>query len=260
MPNLRQNQKGAKCNSPVRFGIAVGTYGSLPYVHLQLEARRRFYPTIPCIVHDDNSNQKFALKSLCDRYECDFDSNDSTQGHHYGDLSVFVYGLAWAKTNRVDILLKVSRRWIFLIDWSISLNELVISSEYSSFSNAAKGFNLRTECIGLNVKSWGSERSLYGLLRKFADRGPLCVEDFLYEHCLTLESSNTTTLTKKGISISPKRYEPWPLLGSDRKQSSDSYLWHCFSAATDYHRYSKEWGLPYTLPDFQDPSFHLSQH
>ena len=41
--------------SPLAVGLVVGTFAAVPYIHLHLEARRRFYPHVPLLVHDDAS-------------------------------------------------------------------------------------------------------------------------------------------------------------------------------------------------------------
>ena len=38
-----------------RVEATVGTFAAVPYIHLQLEARRRLYPHVPLLVHDDGS-------------------------------------------------------------------------------------------------------------------------------------------------------------------------------------------------------------
>ncbi len=48
-----------------RVGVVVGTFAALPYVHLQLEARRRRWPGVPMLVHDDASPQQADLSALC---------------------------------------------------------------------------------------------------------------------------------------------------------------------------------------------------
>ena len=111
---------------PPKTGVVIGTFAAVPYIHLQLEARRRFYPQVPLLVHDDGSNKSGELRALCDKYDCDFESNTTRQPPRVGDLTTFVGGLWWAQHRGLDVLLKVSRRWVFLVDWQPSLAALAL--------------------------------------------------------------------------------------------------------------------------------------
>ena len=63
------------------IAIVVGTYGAVPYVHLQLESWRRFAGECPLIVHDDCSTEAAALRGLCQNYGAEFYTrrNDSAK-------------------------------------------------------------------------------------------------------------------------------------------------------------------------------------
>src|SRR4051812_17433137 len=91
-----------------RVGMVVGTFAAVPYIHLQLEARRRFYPGVPLLVHDDGSHRVADLRKLCARYGCDFEHNERRQPPCVGDLTAFVGGLLWADARGLDLLVKVS--------------------------------------------------------------------------------------------------------------------------------------------------------
>jgi cephalosporin hydroxylase len=58
---------------PVAIGLMVGTFAAVPYIHLQLEARRRLYPHVPLLVHDDGSTKRDDLQRLCAEYGCEFE-------------------------------------------------------------------------------------------------------------------------------------------------------------------------------------------
>ena len=44
--------------------LVVETFAAVPYVHLHLESRRRFYPDVPIIVHDDGSDETARLQDI----------------------------------------------------------------------------------------------------------------------------------------------------------------------------------------------------
>ena len=138
------------------IGLIVGTYAALPYVHLQLEAWRRNCRDVRVLVHDDCSPQRRALKLLCDEYGVEFQSTPSRCGHVVGDLSVFLCGLQWAAKRNVEILVKLSRRFIPLVPWQRELSRLAYESQYATYSGLCRhhGYGFRTECMAMHVPSW----------------------------------------------------------------------------------------------------------
>src|ERR1700677_25728 len=109
----------ASFKGPLTVGLVVGTFAAVPYVHMHLEARRRFYPDVPLIVHDDASPNQRDLRRLCADYGCEFESNDTRRPLCIGDVSCLLGGLLWAKHIGLDIVVKMSRRFVPLRDWSV---------------------------------------------------------------------------------------------------------------------------------------------
>jgi hypothetical protein len=128
--------------------LLIGTYASVPYVHLQLESRRRFYPNLPCIVCDDCSHETKRLSALCSDYDVQFHSNPYHLGHSYGDWSFFLRGLSLCATSH---LLKLSRRYIPFANIFDLLPDSGITIGHPAFTHLP---HLRTECIALSVKDW----------------------------------------------------------------------------------------------------------
>ena len=89
------------------IAMVVGTFAAVPYVHLHLEARRRLYPEVPLLVHDDHSPQVAELESLCRSYGADFEQTATRLPPCKGDLSAFVGGLAWARERGAGLLVKM---------------------------------------------------------------------------------------------------------------------------------------------------------
>ena len=100
-----------------QIALVVATFAAVPYVHLQLEARRRFYPEAPLLVHDDHSPYAGELESLCRSYGADFEQNGTRLPPSKGDLSAFVGGLAWAHEQGAGLLVKLSRRFVPTMRW-----------------------------------------------------------------------------------------------------------------------------------------------
>jgi hypothetical protein len=145
---------------PVTVGLVVGTFAAVPYVHLHLEARRRFYSHIPVLVHDDASPKQGELRRLCEEYGCEFESNDIRQPACIGDITCLVGGLLWGQRNGLDIVVKMSRRFVPMMNWATGLQELALASQYPTYCNVTRsfGFGFRSECVGMAVNEWIGDR------------------------------------------------------------------------------------------------------
>jgi hypothetical protein len=215
--------------------MVVGTYGSISYIHLQLEVRKRFYPHIPVLICDDASKRQLELSDLCSRYGADFESNPKRCGHWRGDLTVFMRGLEWAKKNKIDMLLKVSRRWLFLVDWSESLGKLATKSRCNTFGNCClvDHFPIRTECIGLRVRTWLTQ------IPSIDIKNPTWVEKHIYDVAKCLGESYGTAV-----------YEVWELVNNNRRQRSPYCISVLANTMDDYLNLSQQFSLKYTKSDF----------
>ena len=220
-----------KTKQPV--GIVIGTYGSLPYVHLHLAVRKKFFPSVPLLVHDDCSSGK-RLQELCKRYKCSFMTNEKRLGHIFGDLSVFADGLRWAELMNIEILIKLSRRWIFRVDYVSDLMKLVKKEKCATYSNrtATCGFGFRTDCIGMEVKRWVPYYSHIWRTINSGSFGYDVVER--YFHLLAM-------------AIDPKGFVAWPLMGQDWGTKSDNYLWYRANSIGDYRKFAKSMGVEYKI-------------
>lgn len=243
-----------------RHGMVIGTYAAVPYIHLQLEARRRYYPHVPCLIHDDASDHTNTLYNLCKSYGVDFEYNEIRMAPCVGDLSAFYGGLKWAKDMDLDILLKVSRRWLFLTNWTESLSTLAVNSQYATFCSYTTSFDFgfRTECLAMSVKQWHSEEVLSSLFHHIKRQDSVFVEGYMHNFARQFELMNSAKakLWNECNPMPPDRsgYALWELMGIDRCSPSGNYLWHDCSSADDYFNLSKTWGLPYYHEDFVDPN------
>jgi hypothetical protein len=257
---LVQNVANMLYPAPPRVGIVVGTYAAVPYVHLQLEARRRFYPQVPLLIHDDASARTADLRALCEEYGCDFEHNAARQPPCLGDLTAFVGGLWWAQHKELDILLKVSRRWVFLVDWQPSLNSLALQSQYATFCSYTTTFRFgfRTECVGLAVRSWGTADFFDDAIQQIRSQNSVFVEGYMHGFARRFEARNCPQAEvwrqAHPMAADKNGYAIWMLMGTDRCMHSDEFLWHDFASPRDYFQVAKSWGLPYTEHDFSDPN------
>jgi hypothetical protein len=246
---------------PPAVGLVVGTYGSVPYVHLQLEARRRFYPDVSLLVHDDGSSKGDELRRLCEEYGCEFETNESRRLTNIGDISCFLGGLLWAQWRHLDLLVKVSRRFLPVVNWVPELQELAMASQYATYSNFTESFNFgfRSECVGMAVNEWIDHR-VHEQLAAIAlgPREPF-VEAVLHNIARRLAATRCEQAVQwdkaRGLRPSDRDgYAPWEFMGTDRCRRYPQFLWHDSASPEDYHRLACEWGLAYSMEDFLDPN------
>lgn len=247
---------------PPKVGLVVGTYAAVPYVHLQLEARRRLRLNVPMLVHDDGSHKSEKLKTLCDEYGADFETNSRRLPHHLGDLSAFVGGLKWAQHRQIELLLKVSRRWLFRVEWLADLRQLAMRSQQPTFSNYTKSyaFGFRTECVALATSLWASPAFLRDAVEKINAGRHVFVEAYIHRFAIKFHHEGCAEglrwSRENPVPDERRGYAPWALMGTDRADPNPSgnYLWHDSHTPRHYASQAAAWALPYQEGDFTDPN------
>jgi hypothetical protein len=246
-----------------KVGLVIGTYASIPYIHLQLEARKRFYPSVPVLVHDDGSPRWRDLHKLCREHGADAHlatTRTKPDPHILGDLSAFVQGLLWADRIGVDLLVKFSRRWVVLRDWVTELRDLAVSTQYQTYSNycTSSGFGFRTECIAMHVPSWFGS----GFIEESRDRisrGDLYLPEMYVHHwsdrvmqsaCQTNCDFDRCVTKDDPFDGCLSGYGQWSLLGTDRRARRDHQLWHDSAGPGDYLMTGRSLGVDYHIDDW----------
>lgn len=246
---------------PVAIGLVIGTFAAVPYIHLQLEARRRFYSHVPLLVHDDASPKHHELRRLCAEYGCEFESNDSRRPYCVGDVSCLLGGLLWAEQNRFDIIVKMSRRFIPRTNWAAELQSLALASQYPTYSSFCKsyGFGFRSECVGMAVNEWIGNRAHEQLaMLAMAPHQPF-VEGALHQIAKRMADFRCDRAIQWDEMRGPRPedragYAPWDFMGTDRHERYPQFLWHDWAQPDDYAEQAQQWGLPYNWEDFSDPN------
>ena len=244
--------------------VLVSTYGSLPLVHLQLEARRRLYPSLPCLVVDDASDVD--LRGLCERYGASFLTSASRLGHQKGDIQALLSGLSWATFDAqggqksADILVKISRRWIWRRDFLPSLLDVVRSTQHTCFSNICRmyGFGFRSECFAVGVRAWQAERKALEDLLPLYPSGRL-VEADVHNVARLVHDRHCCLRTEEHEMSFPRLYEvssyaPWSALGESKLISTEWRLWYETESLSCYCRLALSWGLREYVPADFAPS------
>lgn len=239
-----------------RIGVVVSTYAGVPYIHLQMEARCRHYPHIPILIHDDSSHREDELRRLCSRYGAEFQTTSSfgarcRLGHKLGDLSAFLQALQWGVGRELDIVLKLSRRFVPLTNWARSLEGLALGVAGATFGAyyLNRKDSIRTDCLAISIPHWIGAQRHHHLVSQIAafwkdDAFDLFVENVMLMNARAVSAS---------VAASPRLPEivPWPYLISDQP----AYLWHDIHMGGDYFKVSNSWGLDYPLSAFEsDPN------
>ena len=246
-------------NKAIKTGLVIGTYASVPYIHLSLENWQRNFPHIPVLVHDDCSPKQAQLKELCKKYGAAFSSNTVNRGHTVGDTTSFIAGWSWAKDHDIDILVKFSRRFLPLYNWLPDLEALARLTQYPTFSNVCHNlkWGFRSECVGMHIPTWERANVLDTIKKEVIWKQEMFCEHFWHEmarrvHSFTSPANISYTL-KHPKDDWCSGYAPWPLLGTDRTKKVEGLIWHHSCTPDEYYAVSFAWGLRYNRNDFGLP-------
>jgi hypothetical protein len=239
-------------------GIVIGTFAAVPYVHVALECRKRLYPDIPLLVNDDGSPEAPKLRALCRQYGAFLIVNKGRKRPGVGDVSAFVHGLEWAAPRKLEILVKLSRRFIPLYNWVPQLQELAWRTQYATYSNECRYFQygFRTECMAMHVESW-RHSEVFERMRELVRRNePAFVEGFVHNlaRAIHLHNCDANRDYERRYPRPPDKdaYGLWDITGTDRTLRRPHVLWHDCDGGVDYNRIAKLLGLPYSTIDFED--------
>ncbi len=256
----------------MKIGIVISTFGTPAFIHLQLAIAKKLYPALPIAVVDDSSTETAALSALCEEYKATFFAdaknpavNDLTRDprtggisakHCLGDLSALCRGFHWAKANGFDVLVKLSRRFVPLYDWTSELTRIVLATHYPAYSSwdSKDGFPFKTEAAAYMVGDWFR----YGAVEEIERQAsPVFMEGFLWEinqriwkeKCRDPVFARTDRIYTEGSSLC---YGHWFIGGIARDQQLPWRLWHVTNTAAEYLRVAKELGIDanYTEADF----------
>lgn len=240
-------------------GLVIGTFAAIPYIHLHLECRRRYFPGLPVLVSDDGSPFRDQLSALCTEYGAEFRSNSVRHRRTVGDMSAYVHGLDWAASRGITLLVKMSRRFIPMFDWVPALQDLALRSQMPTFSQVCDHFRFgfRTECIGFHTQSWRDSGACSRMQSHVDLDKPVFVEGFVHQLARDVAQRFACDIAREYIQISnrPKDrdgYGVWEIMPDRRTTRRPDLLWHDSCGPVDYWQAAVRFGLSYTLRDFQD--------
>jgi hypothetical protein len=152
-----------------KTGIVIGSYNIPDAVRLQLAVIRANCPQAPVIVSDDCSDgyaptpgpgTKFEqIARACAEYEGVYLwPNVERIGHAGGDLSAFWKGLVWGKATGLEVVFKLSHRYVIDIPhWDQSGAADLYESGEATLGRDCEfhKWPIRTEAVGMRVDMWG---------------------------------------------------------------------------------------------------------
>lgn len=242
-------------------GLVIGTFAAVPYLHLALESWRRNYPDIPVLVSDDGSPNRAELSELCTLYGADFVGHPARRRWTIGDLSSYVHGLDWAQERRLELLVKMSRRFIPLYNWVPGLQRLAYETQYPTYSNQCLHFNFgfRTECVGFHRVSWNASGVIARVRSRVARNEPTFVEGYLHELAREVHRRSYCGANREYEQAHPRppgadAYGVWDVMAERRTTRKEALLWHDCNEPDDYYRAAVRYGLPYAPEEFSDPN------
>jgi hypothetical protein len=245
------------------IGLVIGTFAAVPYVHLHLESRKRHYPSVLALVHDDGSPFTERFRALCERYYAEYYSPPQRIGHQSGDLAATLKGLEWGRANGLDITVKMSRTFIPITNPFHQLQQVAWETQYATFSNICRGWGLgfRSECVGFHTQTWHLT-SMVERIREAVTRGRRhfdFVEIFLHKLAREVQRNNCEA-NQVYEEIHPRAhatgaYGLWEWMGQDGTKKQPGLLWHRADQPFDYYQLALAYGLTeYRLEDFSDPN------
>ena len=246
----KSNEKKTLYPKNPKIGLVIGTHGSEGFIRLQLASRKKNYPDIPVLVHDDSSSRGSQLKKICDSHKnVEFISTPYHYGWCPGDVNALLFGLNWAVDNNIDILVKFSRRFIPLVSFSDELLRIAKKSQCPTFSNICHvwGYGFRTEAYAVSTKAWLNRLDIIKeTIDYHVNRGrhTFFVEPVI--HSWAVETYNEYKhLVNKDFKGYGKGFARWNLLTNYRCRKNDMHLWHHSNHINDYKSMANKLGVEF---------------
>jgi hypothetical protein len=220
---------------PPKIGMVIGTYGSVSYIRLQLETRKLYWPEVEVLIHDDNSDKKEELIALCEQYGATYYSTPKRLVDGLGDMAAIVEGLDWAKRNNIDLLVKLSRRFLITHPWTLALSHLAYNTQHPTYAGQCAEYMkaCRSEAIVFHVESWiGSEP--VEAMRKARQDGHAPsdhMETWYGEKANEIFQQRASMRTRSTHAVFHVKSKAigcmnWPIEGFSRHTRAPGLIWH----------------------------------
>ncbi len=226
-------------------GVVVGTHGSPGYVAMHLHILRMHNPEVPVLIVDDCSSQHEALWYWCEKYNARLIVNSARLGHARGDMGVFVQGLLWGKQLGLDLLIKLSRRFVPICAWVDDLRRLAYGTQHHTYSNPCTntGFGFQTQAMGMHVDSH------YAMLSEYfrgAESEPQLVEAFVHQQ---IAQKIPLAPAARAYENPHKGFATWNLVGN-RLEKNYPAFWHQTHTKFEYYTLARLLGIDVGIEQF----------
>ncbi len=210
---------------PPACGVVVGTYFHAALAELQIRLIRYTCGPVPILICDDCSPATEQIEATCRELGADFWRPARRGGHVPGDLAAFGQGLLWAQERALEVLCKLSQRWICVErNWLQTSARALLEdgATIGSREELTHPFPIRTEAVLLRVDAWHGRAA--ELLARPADRAP--------------NAESVLNRVRRG-----DRMYAWPLLSDRRTSRTPGVLWHSDSTEQDYRQLAGFFGI-----------------
>lgn len=232
----------------VNLGIVLGSYNMPQMIELQIPCIRYNCGPVPVLISDDCSDGMQptpypeshigSLLGMASRSRGVYVwPNMERIGHAGGDMATFWKGIAWGAAIGLDVVFKLSQRYVIDIpNWAGDWANHLLQSELSTLGRGCPfhGFPIRTEAVGLRVDRWNRPDILAHLTPR---RVNYALEHVLYDDIRDRLEGKLCD---------------WPLMSDSRPQAAPGVLFRESNGQDDYIRLAAKYGFNWKTVDTRD--------
>ncbi len=239
-PSDAEKPPQLRAESPIRCGVVIGHFHRVDFLELNLRAiRKHCGPDVPILVSDDCTDG-FGVTpssgSLFERVLALAETiphvvvwpNVTRIGHTGGDMAAFWKGLVWGKQMGLDVVFKLSQRYVINCpNWIEDSARQLIQSGRATLGRpcAHGGWPIRTEAVGLYVPTWHRPDVLAHLTPRRVDwPTELIIWDDIVDRL-------------------DGQLQPWNMVTEGRFTPTPHALFHYANTPQDYARLAEELGM-----------------
>lgn len=233
----------------------ISTYASAPYVDITLTNLKKW--NIQAVVFDDGSSDTNLLKVCIKHGVTLIGLHNVRRGHYCGDFYNTYLGMKTALDLGYIFCMKISRRWIPLIDPIPSLEKLYIESKGYTYSNATRpnfkdGFGFRTDTFVTVVEAY--KDILPDMLTRANNNDIGLVEARMHNYARKIQPKDSMYveyMKKHPTTTDRDGYIHWDWLGSNSTIKIDTRLQPEVTSLSEYCTIANNLGLNYKPDDFK---------
>jgi hypothetical protein len=230
------------------LGIVLGSYNMPHMIELQIACIRYNCGPVPILISDDCSDglqptpdpksHIGRILNLASRSRGVYVwPNAERIGHAGGDMATFWKGIAWGGALGLDVVFKLSQRYVIDIpNWAVDGANRLWESGLSTLGRACAfhRFPIRTEAVGLRVDRWNRPDILAHLTPR---RINYAFEQVLFDDIRDRLEGKLCD---------------WPLMSDARPHAAPGVLFRESNSQDDYIRLAAKYGFKWKSVDTRD--------